>query len=145
MHIFVHTMGFDPDWKMRYGALSHVVFTMENLHHIIQRVRDPNAIVRRKALLILSEKVPIKFINIETRLVILNYSLNDEDAAVLEACVKKLLPSWLSFKKNDLVKLLKALDVVESTKIMELMMDKMYGTHSLDTLCDDFSPLLNEK
>ena len=140
--VFLFLMTYDPNWMVRYQALSHVAFSKLTLPDIIDRVRDPSANVRRKALLILSEKVLIKFINIEKRLFILNYSLNDDDPAVL---VKRLLPSWLAFKENDLVKLLKALDVVEATESMELMMDKMYGTHSLDTLCDDFSPLLNEK
>lgn len=138
-------MTYDPNWMVRYQALSHVAFSKMTLPDIIDRVRDPSANVRRKALIILSEKVLIKFITIEKRLFILNYSLNDEDPTVMDTCVKRLLPSWLAFKENDLVKLLKALDVVEATETMELMMDKIYGNHNLNTLCDDFAPILNEK
>lgn len=143
--VFLFLMTYDPNWMVRYQALSHVAFSKMTLPDIIDRVRDPSANVRRKALIILSEKVLIKFITIEKRLFILNYSLNDEDPTVMDTCVKRLLPSWLAFKENDLVKLLKALDVVEATETMELMMDKIYGNHNLNTLCDDFAPILNEK
>jgi hypothetical protein len=138
-------MTFDPNWQVRYQALSHVAFSKMTLPDIIDRVRDQNANVRRKALLILSEKVLIKFISIEKRLFILNYSLKDEDPSVLETCCKRLLPSWLAFKENDLCKLLKALDVVQATETMELMLDKMYTDSPTETLCNEFCTLLNEK
>lgn len=138
-------MTFDPHWQVRFQALANIAFSKQTLPEIIDRVRDPHPQVRRKSLLILSEKVLIKFISIEKRLFILNYSLKDEDHSVVETCCKKLLPSWLAFKENDLCKLLKALDVVDSTDTCELMLNKMYSHHSLETLCNDFSPLLNEK
>lgn len=138
-------MTYDPHWQVRYQALSHVAFSKLSLSEIIDRVRDPNVNVRRKALLILSEKVLVKFISIEKRLLILNYSLKDDDSSVVETCCKKLLPSWLAFKENDVCKLLKALDVVDATETCELMMDKMHEDHSLDSLCNDFAHLLNEK
>ena len=143
--VFLFLMTYDPNWMVRYQAVSHVAFSKRTLPDIIDRVRDPNANVRKKALFILSEKVLIKFISIEKRLFILNYSLNDEDQAVVDACTKRLLPSWLAFKENDYVKLLKALDVVEATDSMTLMLDKMCSNNSLDTICTDFTALLNEK
>lgn len=138
-------MTYDPHWQVRYQALSNVAFSKMTLPDIIDRVRDPNPNVRRKALHILSEKVLIKFISIEKRLFILNYSLKDDDPGVLETCTKKLLPSWLAFKENDVCKLLKALDVVGATETAELMLNKMYADSSLDTLCKDADHLLNEK
>ena len=138
-------MTYDPNWQVRYQALSHVAFSKMTLPDIIDRVRDQNANVRRKALLILSEKVLIKFISIEKRLFILNYSLKDEDPAVLDTCCKRLLSSWLTFKENDMCKLLKALDVVQATDTMELMLDKMHADYSADALCTDFVTLLNDK
>jgi hypothetical protein len=95
-------------------------------------------------LLILSEKVLIKFISVEKRLFILNYSLKDEEAIVSETCWKKLLPSWLAFKENNIIKLLKALDVVEATELIELMLNKINEDESLETLCKDFSAINSE-
>jgi hypothetical protein len=138
-------MTHDPNWQVRYQSLSLIAFSKHTLREIIDRVRDPHPNVRRKALLILSEKVLIKFISIEKRLFILNYSLKSTDEGVLETCCKKLLPSWLAFKENDLCKLLKALDVVDATETCELMLNKMYAEAQLDSLCTDFSPILNEK
>ena len=138
-------MTYDPHWQVRYQALSHVAFSRITLTDIIGRVCDPHPSVRRKALLILSEKVLIKFISIEKRLFILNYALKDDDKAVLETCCKKLLPSWLAFKENDIVKLLKALDVVEATDTAELMLTKMYADESLERLYSDFSVVLTDK
>jgi len=143
--VFLFLMTYDPNWMVRYQALSHVAFSKMTLPDIIDRVRDPHSSVRKKALLILSEKVLIKFITIEKRLFILNYSLNDEDPAVLDTCIKRLLPSWLAFKENDMVKLLKALDVVEATETMELMLDKMSEEQEMESICNDFVGLLNEK
>jgi condensin complex subunit 3 len=145
MKALLFLLTYDPHWQVRYQALSHVAFSKVTLPDIIDRVRDPNPLVRRKALLILSEKVLIKFINIEKRLFILNYSLKDEDKTVLETCTKKLLPSWLAFKENDMCKLLKALDVVDSTDTIELMLNKMNASNSLDTIVNDFLPIINEK
>lgn len=145
MKALLFLLTYDPHWQVRYQALSHVAFSKVTLPDIIDRVRDPNPLVRRKALLILSEKVLIKFINIEKRLFILNYSLKDEDKTVLETCTKKLLPSWLAFKENDMCKLLKALDVVDSTDTIELMLNKMNASNSLDTIVNDFLPFINEK
>ena len=134
----------DPHWQVRYQALAHIAFSKQTLPHIIDRVRDLNPTVRRKALLILSEKVLIKFISIEKRIFILSYSLKDDDPLVLETCCKKLLPSWLAFKENNIIKLLKALDVVEATETIELMLNKMYADDSLESLCKDFT-LINDK
>lgn len=142
---FLFLMQFDPNWQVRFQALSHIAFSKQTLPDIIDRVRDPHPTVRRKALLILSEKVLIKFISIEKRLFILNYALKDEDPSVTEACCKKLLPSWLTFKENDVCKLLKALDVVEATETMTLMLDKMFQEHSAQQLYDEFAHLLSEK
>jgi hypothetical protein len=141
----VFLMNHDPNWQVRYQALSNVAFSKHTLREIIDRVRDPHPTVRRKALLILSEKVLIKFITIEKRLFILNYSLKTNDETVVETCCKKLLPSWLAFKENDLCKLLKALDVVDANETCELMLNKMYAEASLDSLCNDFVHNLNEK
>jgi hypothetical protein len=138
-------MTHDPNWQVRYQALANIAFSRTTLPDIIDRVRDPNPNVRRKALLILSEKVLIKFINIERRLFILNYSLKDDDPGVVETCCKKLLPSWLAFKENDICKLLKALDVVQATDTMKLMLNKMYASHSTDSLISDFQTQMNEK
>ena len=138
-------MTYDPNWQVRYQAISNIAFSKTTLNDIIDRVRDPSAYVRRKAIFILSEKVLIKFISIEKRLFILNYSLKDEDTGVLETCCKKLLPSWLAHKENDLCKLLKALDVVDAAETAELMLNSMYKESSLDSLTSDFVHLLNEK
>jgi hypothetical protein len=138
-------MNYDPNWQVRYQALAHIAFSKQTLPDIIDRVRDPSPQCRKKALIILSEKVLIKFISIEKRLFILNYALKDTDESVLEAACRKLLPSWLTFKENDLCKLLKALDVVDATETCELMLDKMHTETPLDTLYKDFAPLLNEK
>lgn len=142
----VFLMTHDPNWQVRYQALSHCAFSKHTLRDIIDRVRDPHPTVRRKALVILSEKALIKYISIEKRLFILNYSLKSDDESVLDTCCKKLLPSWLAFKENDLVKLLKALDVVGANETCELMLNKMYEDSTLDSLCNDFvqSGLINE-
>lgn len=142
---FLFLMQFDPNWQVRFQALSHIAFSKQTLPDIIDRVRDPNPSVRRKALLILSEKVLIKFISIEKRLFILNYALKDEDTTVVDTCCKKLLPSWLVFKENDVCKLLKALDVVEATETMELMLEKMFSEHSSEQLFKEFSHTLGDK
>jgi hypothetical protein len=140
-----YLLSYDPNWQVRYQALSQIAFSKQTLPDIIDRVRDPNPNCRKKALLILSEKVLIKFISIEKRLFILRHSLKDSDESVLDVCVKKLLPSWLNFKENDLCKLLKALDVVDSTDICQLMLNKMYEDTSLDRLCGEFGHHLNER
>ena len=44
-----------------------------------------------------------------------------------------------------MVKLLKALDVVEATETMELMLDKMSEEQEMESICNDFVGLLNEK
>ena len=138
-------MSYDPNWMVRYQALAHIAFSKLTLPDIIDRVRDPNTNVRKKALLILSEKVLIKFITIEKRLFILKYSLKDDDISVVDTCTKRLLPSWLAFKENDIVKLLKALDVVEATETMELMLDKLNTETTMESLCNDFISYMNEK
>ena len=138
-------MSYDPNWMVRYQALAHIAFSKLTLPDIIDRVRDPNTNVRKKALLILSEKVLIKFITIEKRLFILKYSLKDDDISVVDTCTKRLLPSWLAFKENDIVKLLKALDVVEAPEIMELMLDKLNTETTMESLCNDFISYMNEK
>jgi hypothetical protein len=142
---FLFLMQYDPNWQVRFQALSHIAFSKQTLTDIIDRVRDPHPSVRRKALMILSEKVLIKFINIEKRLLILNYALKDEDTSVIDTCCKKLLPSWLVFKENDVCKLLKALDVVEATETMGLMLEKMFENHSSQQLYDDVAHILTDK
>lgn len=138
-------MAYDPHWQVRFQALSNIAFSKQTLPEIIDRIRDPHPQVRRKAILILSEKVLIKFISIEKRLLILNYALKDQDQSVVDACSKKLIPSWLAFKENDVCKLLKALDVVDSTSTCEIMLNKIYAENSLETICKEFSHNLNEK
>jgi condensin complex subunit 3 len=145
IHALKFLMTYDPNWQVRYQALSHVAFSKTTLSDIIDRVRDPNPMVRRKALVILSEKVLIKFISIEKRLFILNYALQDFDKGVVDTCCRKLLPSWLAFKENDICKLLKALDVVEATETIELMLNKMHANATLDSICNDFIVNLDEK
>ena len=141
---FIFLIKHDPHWPVRFQALTHIAFSKRTLPVIIDRVRDVHPSVRRKALLILSEKVLIKFISMDKRIFILNYALKDDDSLVLETCCKKLLPSWLAFKENNIIKLLKALDVVEATETVELMLNKMYENDSLESLCRDFT-LINEK
>jgi hypothetical protein len=143
--VLIFLMEYDPHWQVRYQVISHLAFSKQTLPHIIDRVRDQHPNVRRKALFILSEKVLIKFITVEKRLFILNYSLKDHDAAVAETCWKKLLPSWLAFKENNIVKLLKALDVVEATELIELMLNKINQDESLETICKDFTLINSDR
>lgn len=140
----IYLINHDPNWQVRFQALSNVAFSKQTLPHIIDRVRDSHPIVRRKALFILSEKVLIKYITIEKRLFILNYSLKDDDSSVLETCCKKLLPSWLAFKENNMIKLLKALDVIKASDLCELMLDNLYKEESIEFLIRDFG-LINEE
>lgn len=141
---FIFLMEHDPSWKVRLQALAYVGFSRKTIPYIIDRVRDMHPMVRQKAILILSEKVLIKFINIEKRIFILNSSLKDVDQTVVETCCNKLLPSWLRFKENNIIKLLKGLDVVQATDTIELMLNKMHENDCLKTLCKDFT-LINKK
>lgn len=139
-------MNYDPNWQVRYQALAHLAYSRITLNDIIDRVRDPSPHVRKKALLTLSEKVLIKYISIERRLFILNYALNDTDEAVVDVAARKLLPSWLTFKENDVCKLLAALDVINSTATCELMLERLYSDAPVQTIYDDFAPsLLTDK
>lgn len=100
MKALVFLMNFDPHWQVRFQALANIAFTKQTLPEIIDRVRDPHPQVRRKALMILSEKVLIKFISIEKRLFILNYALKDSDQSVTDTCCKSSCLRGLLLKKT---------------------------------------------
>lgn len=139
---------FDPSWHVRFQTLLHIAPSRKTLPGIIDRVRDPTPQCRKKALMILSEKVKIKYISIEKRLFILNYALKDTDESVVQVASRKLLRSWLATKENDMCKLLKALDVVVSTSTCELTLEKLHSQqfYSLDMIYADFATsLLDQK
>ena len=142
---FLSLMKFDTDEQVRFEALAHITFRKHTLSGIIDKVLDPNPNVRRKAVDILSENVILKFIGIEKRLFILNNALKDKDSSVVEACCKKLLASWMIFKENDICKLLKALDVVQDTETMGLMLDKMFESQSSQQLYDGVAHILTDQ
>lgn len=135
----------NSNWQVRYQALSHIEYSLETLPIIIDRVLcDLHANCRQKALLILSDKVVAKYISNENRMLVLRHSLNDNDQIVVDTCYKKLLPSWMAFMENNIIKLLKLLDVVKSRQTVELMLEKMFAEEDLSVLCKNFD-LINEK
>ena len=76
--------------------------------------------VRKTAYRILAEKVNIKSLTIAQRMQLLSNGLHDRSESIKEVCAKELLNGWLKSFDNDIVRLLKCLDVEGCTEIAEL-------------------------
>jgi len=84
------------------------------------RTQDVTESVRKLAYRVLAEKVNIKSLTIAQRVQLLSNGLHDRSESIKEVCAKELLNGWLKSFDNDVVRLLKCLDVEGCTEVAEL-------------------------
>lgn len=84
------------------------------------RTQDVTESVRKLAYRVLAEKVNIKSLTIAQRVQLLSNGLHDRSESIKEVCTKELLNGWLKSFDNDVVRLLKCLDVEGCTEVAEL-------------------------
>lgn len=82
--------------------------------------------MRRPAYLKLAESVSIRNLTIEQRIQLVNDGLRDESDKVKEACTGGLLRNWCIELDNDLLQLLRRLDVENCPDIAELVLFNLF-------------------
>lgn len=132
------SMEHDSSYEVRKCALINIMITMTSLLSVIERTRDTKDLVRRCAFLTLAEKCSIRNLSIQQRLQIVNDGLKDESPQVREACTGGLLRSWCIDLDEDLLQLLKRLDVENSPKVAELVLMSLFDEIEDNDLVSSF-------
>ena len=84
------------------------------------RTQDVTESVRKLAYRILAEKVNIRSMSIAQRMQLLSNGLNDRSDSIKELSTQELLGGWLKSFDQDIIQLLKCLDVEGCTEVAEL-------------------------
>lgn len=93
---------------------------------LAERTRDVKDSVRKCAFQILGHRVGIRALTIAQRVKILHNGLNDRVESVKQACYSKLLLEWMKqFCNNSIPKLLALLDVENSLKTSEIVVNEL--------------------
>jgi len=117
---YLKLMSNDSSAEVRRAVLLNIALSSHTLEGIIGRTQDVTESVRKLAYRVLAEKVNIKSLTIAQRVQLLSNGLHDRSESIKDVCAKELLNGWLKSFDNDVVRLLKCLDVEGCTEIAEL-------------------------
>uniref|UniRef100_A0A1X7VDM6 Nuclear condensin complex subunit 3 C-terminal domain-containing protein n=1 Tax=Amphimedon queenslandica TaxID=400682 RepID=A0A1X7VDM6_AMPQE len=118
----IWSMTHDTSPEVRKCAIVNVLVTKISLPALIERTRDIKDLVRRAAFLKLSESVSIRNLTIDQRVQLANDGLRDESSKVKEAFTGGLLRNWYIELEDDLLQLLRRLDVENCPDVVELVL-----------------------
>ncbi|XP_070541488.1 condensin complex subunit 3-like [Ptychodera flava] len=141
---YMYMMGSDPNPDVRYAIMSCIAPSAQTLPVILKRTRDVKDGVRKLAFVVLAEKIHIKALRIQQRVTILKDGLNDRSEAVRNACSTKLLQAWLHSFEGNVIDLLDALDVENSSDVAEQALKSIFKSVPAAELVQNFD-LLNDQ
>ena len=111
-------MSRDASKDVRKTALQNIAITKATLPHVLRRLRDNKADVRKLLYQVIAWKMPIKKLPISLRCDILKIGLDERIPSVREACVDMLCTTWLADNlSSNPFSLLKCLDAEVNEKI----------------------------
>ena len=111
-------MSRDASKDVRKTALQNIAITKATLPHVLRRLRDNKADVRKLLYQVIAWKMPIKKLPISLRCDILKIGLDERIPSVREACVDMLCTTWLAENlSSNPFSLLKCLDAEVNEKI----------------------------
>lgn len=141
----VWVMDHDTNYEVRKCALLNVILSKTSFPSVIERTRDVKDLVRRCAYLTLAEKCSIRHLTIEQRLQIVHDGLKDEVAIVRDACTGGLLRQWCIELEEDLLQLLRRLDVENSPSVAELVLMSLFEDIEDEKLVSSFESNLQRE
>ncbi|XP_037089752.1 LOW QUALITY PROTEIN: condensin complex subunit 3-like [Pollicipes pollicipes] len=121
---YVFHLRNDPSADVRRAVLLNIGGSAATLPHVLERIRDSSAPVRRQAYLFLT-KVHIKSISMSERRRLLKEGLQDRDEAVRRTVQKDLLQFWLRLLAGSVTQLLRCLYVEMCPDVAELVVKAM--------------------
>ncbi|XP_046850620.1 condensin complex subunit 3-like isoform X2 [Xenia sp. Carnegie-2017] len=126
IEVFLYMMQSDNSADVRKTAMQCIAITNNTLQYLLERTRDVKDSVRKCAFQILGHRVGIRALTIAQRVKILHDGLNDRVESVKQACYSKLLLEWMKqFCNNSIPKLLALLDVENSLKTSEIVVNEL--------------------
>jgi condensin complex subunit 3 len=126
----IRLMGTDAAKDVRKTALQHIAITRATLPHVMRRLRDNKADVRKLLYQVIAWKLPVKKLNISLRCEILTAGLGERTPTVREACVDLLCNTWLRDNlSSDPFKLLVCLDAEVNEEIATTALQAVFDRH----------------
>ena len=116
----------DPDYDVRSSILLAVEPSKDTMNEIIARTRDVKDTVRKAAFHKIAERVLVKQLTIEQRLLLIKEGLNDRSVAVKRVVEKELIMNWFKSCNNDLVKFLMLLDIQSDPKTIDKLLNILF-------------------
>ena len=116
----------DPDYDVRSSILLAVEPSKDTMNEIIARTRDIKDTVRKAAFHKIAERVLVKQLTIEQRLLLIKEGLNDRSVAVKRVVEKELIMNWFKSCNNDLVKFLMLLDIQSDPKTIDKLLNILF-------------------
>ncbi|CAG5128202.1 unnamed protein product [Candidula unifasciata] len=141
---YIILMTRDPNAEVRRIVLTCIAPSTFSLSAILERIHDVKDTVRRTAFTVIAEKIPLKALNFEQRIQLLQDGLSDRSEAVQIACSSKLLQAWLSACEGNVLELLSRLDVESSVKICEKALCILFKNSGILNLVQKFD-MINER
>ncbi|CAB5130028.1 unnamed protein product [Rhizophagus irregularis] len=113
----------DPIAEVRRAVLLNIDLNENTIPHIFDRTRDADASIRRDVYVRSSEEIgDFRVLSIETREKLLRNGLTDRDPQVNKACSNFLAYNWVQHANNNLLELLKRIDVVGSNVAQDALL-----------------------
>lgn len=113
-------MSSDSAAAVRVAATDHILVTKAILPHLVSRVRDIKPEVRIAALEHIAKDVDVRHLSVDQRCTIVQYGLNDRDAACKRAC-DSLVLKWCALLDFNVPKLLSLLNLAMNENVVELL------------------------
>eukprot|EP01043_Picozoa_sp_COSAG02_P045217 COSAG02_NODE_4115_length_5754_cov_4.144474_2_plen_645_part_00 len=126
----IRLMGTDVDKAVRKTALQNIAITRNTLPHVMRRLRDNKADVRKLLYQVIAWKLPVKKLNIALRCEILTVGLGERTPTVRDSCLDLLCNTWLRDNlSSDPFKLLTCLDAEVNEEIATTALKAVFDRH----------------
>ncbi|XP_043224258.1 condensin complex subunit 3-like [Amphibalanus amphitrite] len=132
---YVFHLRNDPSADVRRAVLLNIGGSAATLPHVLERVRDSSAGVRRQAYTFLT-KVHIKSVSMSERRRVLKEGLQDRDETVRRTVQKDLLQFWLRLLSGSATQLLRCLYVEMCPDVAEMVVKAMCRETSYRDMVD---------
>lgn len=131
-------MSTDANKDVRMEAINMLTLTKTTLSSFMERTRDVRDDVRAAVYAKIASVAALKRLTISQRVMLLKNGLKDRAKEVRETCLKMLIDQWMPQVANNLLDLLKCLDVenytATSEMVVNLMLDRSYASVEDDGL-----------
>lgn len=134
---YIKYLSDDSSPEVRKTIINNIGINDKSIKALLKKIHDKNESVRTTAYIFFClEQLNLDYLTLEERQDILNNGLQESNE-IIHIIKTKLLPTWLKFYGNNILKLLSHLDVKNNTDNCIKILDVLFQRTDIKTLANE--------